>query len=480
MTQDHSSKLSFSIEESVWLNKGQEVDEIVSLSLDPEITVEENGEYVLIRGGLKLTGEYRSNGKDEVTDEESLSLSNQVAFRSIEEVTLNEDGTGEIRHNFPIDVTIPQERIHSLDDIYVIVESFDYDLPERGCIQLTADVAITGMSNGRSAQEARGEENNFVSEEVNDEVSDEVNNEFNEEVNEEVNEDLFDESSAEGEDRSFHYEAYNEEKEEEVSVVQYPNGIDRNEQLANVNSEVNDDLSLQNEDEDQNKDEYEHPYEEVSLQNEDEDGNRDEEDDDELVTDKDPEASEEVEELEETEEVEITEQVETKAPSVSFGIIKDRPKQETVSTEDEHQPEEKQEQSFSTLKSLAGERKRQRATEAVEVNEVERPEQELTNVAYVPEEQVETKLEETSEIEETNEVEKTKPPREENALYLTKMLTKGEEEFKKLKMCIIQEEETLNTIAQRYNVNESSLIRVNRLNDSNVEEGQILYIPVTQ
>ena len=145
MSQDHSAKLSFSIEESVWLNKGQEVDEILSLSLDPDITVQESGDYVLIRGGLKLTGEYRDGGSDAIEERESLT--DQVAFRSIEEVTMNDDGTGAITHHFPIDVTIPKERIRSLDDIYVIVESFDYDLPERGCIQLTADIAITGMSN---------------------------------------------------------------------------------------------------------------------------------------------------------------------------------------------------------------------------------------------------------------------------------------------------------------------------------------------
>ncbi|MCT8137502.1 stage VI sporulation protein D [Anaerobacillus sp. CMMVII] len=188
MTQDHSSKLSFSIEESVWLNKGQEVAEIVSLSLDPEITVQEHGEYVLIRGGLKLTGEYRSSGNSTVSEEDNESLSTQVAFRSIEEVTLNEDGTGEIRHHFPIDVTIPQERIRSLDDIYVIVDSFDYDLPERGCIQLTADVSITGMSTGK------------------------------------VNRDITEaDVEAEQEDRTFHYEAYDQERfEHDETIVEFP------------------------------------------------------------------------------------------------------------------------------------------------------------------------------------------------------------------------------------------------------------------
>ncbi|OIJ10297.1 stage VI sporulation protein D [Anaerobacillus arseniciselenatis] len=463
MTQDHSSKLSFSIEESVWLNKGQEVDEIVSLSLDPEITVEENGEYVLIRGGLKLTGEYRSNGKSEVNDEESLSLSNQVEFRSIEEVTLNEDGTGEIRHNFPIDVTIPQERINSLDDIYVLVESFDYDLPDRGCIQLTADVAITGMSTGYQAPQKVVEENNFVDERFNEEVADEseVNEEVDhvEEAYEEVGdasdgniENVVDDASSD-EERTFHYESYNEEENvENETVDQTSDEINRNyDQLEN--------------------DSIEEAVEEPSLQqNEDEYENRDdnEEQDDQEVE----QVADEVED--EVEEVAEIEHEETPAPSVSFGIIKDRPKQEAKQTEGDNQEEEpqaKEEQSYSTLKSLVGENVRQKFSGVVE--EKKRSEQEVSNADNAHEDH--------SENEVAEQVDETKPPREENALYLTKMLTKGEgEEFKKLKMCIIQEDETLNTIAERYEINPSTLIRVNRLNDSNVEEGQILYIPVTQ
>lgn len=82
--------------------------------------------------------------------------------------------------------------------------------------------------------------------------------------------------------------------------------------------------------------------------------------------------------------------------------------------------------------------------------------------------------------EEDAEVEDSKPlsAREENALYLTKMLSKGEERFSKWKMCIIQENESLDTIADRYEISTSQLVRMNRLQGEQVEEGQILYIPV--
>nr|WP_275100804.1 LysM peptidoglycan-binding domain-containing protein [Paenibacillus dendritiformis] len=46
-------------------------------------------------------------------------------------------------------------------------------------------------------------------------------------------------------------------------------------------------------------------------------------------------------------------------------------------------------------------------------------------------------------------------------------------------MCIVQREETLDTIADRYQMNTNEIVLYNRLPDQNVTEGQVLYIPVT-
>ncbi|MFN7251643.1 MAG: stage VI sporulation protein D [Anaerobacillus sp.] len=427
MTQDRSSKLSFSIEESVWLNKGQEVDEIVSLSLDPEITVQEHGEYVLIRGGLRLTGEYRSSGK--ITPEgEHESLASQVAYRSIEEVTLHEDGTGEIRHHFPIDVTIPQERIRSLDDIYVIVDSFDYDLPERGCIQLTADVSITGMSAGKSSKE--------VIEEV---------------ATQEV-------------DRTFHFEAYNEEQVEKEVTSRAD--IPLNDEIPELVEEESITELIEEHQEEETVVQF--PTEEVVARVDEEEAVEEVTVEEEVFSEGDEvEAYELLEEESRTEavevEAELSEEVtkEIKSPAVAFGVVKNPPKTEPVAEANE-QPQAKEE-GFSLAKSFTKER-RQEVKQATQQQEVQELEDEVEAI-------------ESHE----QQVEEVTTPREENALYLTKMLTKGDgEQFKKLKLCIIRENETLETIAARYEINQSTLIRVNRLNDANVEEGQILYIPVTQ
>ncbi len=392
MTQEHSSKLSFSIEESVWLNKDQEVDEILSLSLDPDITVQEHGDYVLIRGGLKLTGEYRPKEKNEEYAGETLSQ--QVAFRSIEEIITHEDGTSEIKHTFPIDVTIPQERINSLDDIYVIVESFDYDLPERGCIQLTADVSITGMS--ASVHDNRHEEVNYEHD-----------------------------TREEEEERTFHFEATKQEEEEDF----LPRDVIEEDELNDTEYEYN---------------AADYDYGDYELEQQVEDAS-----DDQRYGDLDLEEVEQEQCDTDTEDRSHQEQ----SPSIAFGV-----KHVTEQAE----KKEVAQKSFSMLTNLTKNRPKQDFN--IQLEEVEE-----TKAA-----EVSAELEEESVETEQQEIK----PREENALYLTKMLSKGDEQFSKLKMCIIQSNETLEVIANRYKINISTLIHVNKLNDEHVEEGQILYIPV--
>lgn len=49
--------------------------------------------------------------------------------------------------------------------------------------------------------------------------------------------------------------------------------------------------------------------------------------------------------------------------------------------------------------------------------------------------------------------------------------------FRKVRLCIVQREETLDTIAEKYQLSARELVMYNRLSGQNVEEGQVLYIP---
>jgi stage VI sporulation protein D len=51
------------------------------------------------------------------------------------------------------------------------------------------------------------------------------------------------------------------------------------------------------------------------------------------------------------------------------------------------------------------------------------------------------------------------------------------QEFRKVRMCIVQKEETLEAIAKRYKVSTRELQLFNRLGDQDISAGQILYLP---
>lgn len=135
------SYLRFSLEESIWFKRGQEVGEFLSVSLDPVISVDEYEHYITIRGALELSGEYRMADDDG----EEADLYDFSTRRFVQRITTREDGVSELFHRFPVDITIPKSRIFRLDDVYVTVESFDYDLGDDGRLSLVADISISGI-----------------------------------------------------------------------------------------------------------------------------------------------------------------------------------------------------------------------------------------------------------------------------------------------------------------------------------------------
>ncbi len=335
------SYLHFSVEEQVWLKKGQEVEEVLSISLDPEISIEEYEDYVAVKGCLYLTGEYLQ--RDQTGHED---ISEGSPYRSIHEVHVREDGTASMGHRFPVDITIPASRIRSLEDIFVTVDTFDYTVVEENCLQLKADISISGI---------QGDPNR---------------------VEIEVDEVEEDESDFSQEEESVW--------ENDIKYVEH-----------------------------------------------------------------------EEESLEQTSHLR-TPQVDMRAQSDSDEVDYSNTSAEIEENEEYLEP------TYDFLTRMA--RQLEGSTE-------------YNNEPIVEE----TRSAQTNDYDEEEIIEQRKQtPREENALYLTSMLTKEEEQFSKMKMCIIQPGDSLSEIAERYRVLPSHLARVNRLEEEEVKEGQILYIPVNR
>lgn len=137
------STLKFSLEDVVWFRKGEEISELISLSLEPEVTVQEFDHYISIRGALNMFGEYRRVEEDEENDDgESFNFSGQ---KFVDVNPTREMGIYEFHYDFPVDITIPIHRIREVNELNLDIDSFDYVIPENGSLILRTDIVITGV-----------------------------------------------------------------------------------------------------------------------------------------------------------------------------------------------------------------------------------------------------------------------------------------------------------------------------------------------
>ncbi|RIV10753.1 stage VI sporulation protein D [Priestia flexa] len=389
MSQDNLSGLRFSVEESVWFQKGQEVSQLLSISLEPQVAIQEYDQYVSIRGALLLTGEY------ETLEEEAHSLREYTNEKHVESVLVREDGTAELSHAFPVDITIPKNRIQNMEDVYVSIDLFDYELPESDCLQLMADLSITGLY-GEQQSHVREEEEGWAEIE-------EPEAEYEEEL-----------------EASYRNTAVEEVEEEKELEVPYRN--------TSVEEEA------------KHEEELEASYRNAS-----------------------------VEEEVDVKEVEKEAEVQNYFSSV---FRKEEPKETLVKyEEDVYEPFE-----VEVKKEEAEEEREDNVIELFQAREdASSWGEEETEIAHYEEKE----QEENEIVVEFRKEEESASNRAENALYLTKLFSREEEKQATWRLCIVQSGDSLDTIAERYDTNVQSLLRVNDLEDEQeLEEGSILNIPV--
>ncbi|RAP25407.1 hypothetical protein C2W59_00369 [Bacillus pumilus] len=414
-----NNRLQFSVEESIYFKSGQEVSELLSISLDPDILVQEVNDYVSIRGSLELTGEYNIN-QEELLGE----LSSYASYREADEVKVREDGTAELLHQFPVDITIPKNKISHLNDVFVFIDAFDYQLTENRLLTIQADLAIEGLLDEETPQAPVEEPYEFVHR-----------------------------SEEEFGDVTYDYQLQPEDEEQE--------------ELQNYEREIDEDQAVLQHD---TRAEEEKQEEEIEI---------------ELVS-----REEETEELEESEEREETESQEEVA--LGYRSLPDAQVQEPPFFEPPKLlEEEKREDTFFEVEV----RKDPEAAE--ELEETVQPYPVFESPAYhVEEEEAQDdtyqlgrlyereapKVYESAQEEEEFEEDVRETSGSENSLYLTKLFAKQEEEdFSRMKICIVQQEDTVDRICERYQLNVQQLLRTNSLSmDAELEEGQILYIPEYQ
>ncbi|MBS8265094.1 stage VI sporulation protein D [Mesobacillus boroniphilus] len=382
MSQGNQSCLRFSLEESVWFQRGQEVAELVSISLDPNITIQENEQYVSIRGSLELTGEYTCHEQQQENDEQLSAL------KYVHSVMEREEGVYEFLHRFPVDITIPKNRIESIYDIDIQVEGFDYVFPEKDRLKLNADLAITGLY---------GEQQHEADQEADSEEAEELEVSYREEATAEVAVETEADTDAET-------DSYNTEDSAELDFPEAPaySFVQQNEAL--------------------NEQEEQGSYEE------------------ELYAPFRAEAKKAAD-AEEGSEPELQEQ---------------------------REPQQVPEYALSDFRG-----------EPEPVAEVEEEQVELEVEDQPEAENMPAEMEESPESS-SSPLLKKKKPNMKKGISIAEFLARKEEETEvaKIRVCIVQQGDSLQSISERYDVPVQQLLRVNHLSiDHEVHEGQVLYVP---
>ncbi|MGN7295648.1 stage VI sporulation protein D [Ferdinandcohnia sp. SAFN-114] len=425
-----SENLRFSVEESVWFQKGQEVSELISISLDPDIVIQEHDQYVSIRGALQLTGEYRideNHSEEEERDFTSVRLVNEVITR--------EDGVSELNHRFPVDITIPQDRVQSLDDVYVSIETFDYEIPKRGCLQIIADLAISGIQGVTQAPKEDA---------------------VQETIKQEVQAPVVAEQEAEEELELVRSIPPEEETEVEVQAVSEQVEEEKTQEQVEVVLQEKDEVVL-------------HREAQEKVQVEAQDDIKSEAKDDVQV-----EAREEAQVEKQPEVIAVNEQQNEEEDTDLFVPFEVEARKEAYQEHEVHEEEEV----VDVVEAIEEEEVHAVLTPSIEVKA--RHDNQLSFGSDNPNKKNSTAVQEKDAVKEQREEKIDEPSkRSENDLLLTKIFGRDEvDDHTTMKICIVQHGDTLEKISERYDISVQQLVRVNSLNTDSVSEGQLLYIPV--
>ncbi|PSL43993.1 stage VI sporulation protein D [Salsuginibacillus halophilus] len=409
--EQSGSALSFTLRESVWLEDEAAVRALLSLELQPDIAVEEHESDIIISGGLRLTGTYEKE-EDYTSDEEA------VFPQMIEHSYRNDDDTYSLQHFFPVDITIPLQRIERLEDVYIQIDSFDYELPANNCIQMTADVTISGLRTEDRGTETLQEPPAMTPAEA-------------EVVHKETDEEWV-QAETEPEPKP--------KREETISNDNDSASAEKNKEAIAAVDETE-------------QNEAGHANEEVQPTETFEEGERDK---DELADE--PSNNLEVIDLEPADDEKKAVQSSERQEDTAEEAEEDTVEADHLEDVDDNSAAvtiSSQPLSFHASETLP-DRADQWTTEE--------------NEQLVAESEVSESPEPNNEEEEDED---------EDRSDLTKIFAMQEEEesFTRLCLCIVQENETLERIAERYNISTAQLLRWNKLSSERVTEGDLLYIP---
>ncbi|MEC0182505.1 LysM peptidoglycan-binding domain-containing protein [Paenibacillus peoriae] len=124
---DQPQGLRFDIYERIHLTEeAAGIAELEEIELLPRIQVVTHGDHAALRGHLLLEGVYRTP----------------------------EQATSELHHLIPVEITIPMNRVGRLEDISVEIENFDVDLLSLRSLNITGVLSLHGVESSHAEETA--------------------------------------------------------------------------------------------------------------------------------------------------------------------------------------------------------------------------------------------------------------------------------------------------------------------------------------
>lgn len=433
--------LTFQIQETILLSSDKPpIGEWKELELLPDVEIIENDRDITITGCLQLFGKYKPSGDNTGKPEElTNSLAEDLKFTpfDLEESfpLLREEA--DLVHRIPVNISIPITRVKQMDEVYAIIHAFDYELKNPRQMTIEAELKLSGIyldENTDATTVAPSETWEVV------QVAHSQPEEHDHPITmEEIERKLAQlEEELEREERNVFPSSYSEEsywkRDESFETEDFTahSTEDFTAHSSDVFPAADPQFSYTETEQE--------PEWTAGAGNEYADPAA-EEWDGELVS-----GGAEEETIAEEAEMVVTEA----ANENSIQGVKAEEKEMKVAISSKQPEPQSEPLNLTSIFSNAGRRAQQYFAQAENVEE-------STDSSY----QDLQKFQNAREAVET----------------LTSFVREEGERFRKLKLCIIQREETLQLIAERYSIPVSLIREVNQLTSDQLQAGQVLYIP---
>ncbi|RJX41428.1 LysM peptidoglycan-binding domain-containing protein [Paenibacillus pinisoli] len=455
-----SNGLRFDVYERVHLpDDVAGIDELEEIELVPRIQVIDQGDQAVLKGQLLLSGVYRGQG--------------------------SEAGPLALEHWIPVEISLPMNRVSRLDDISIEIDNFDVDLLSARTLNITGVLSLRGISvEPVEEQGLQWEDESFTA--IHQRALQEPN-EFEDDSDTKVFHGLIpDEAEAEYQAREEDEETGSGESyisEESAQAAEWQEAEEEQEQEVTVASreEAAEESWLQWNAEQQQAEPStsyqpyvpQQPYQQQGVsqlaslyqQFQQPSYTQQPAQTEQISSREEPEWSESQSFRPEAEEEAAEEPVIAQhEEDVSLQSEEDVPVLQEIEPDPEPRKPQEVQIAFSG-KSSAGTSDSQSDLGFRTLLQSSKREQAAREAA----EQTQTEQEEAARIQSPEEEIEWKK------LFLSKQAE--EREFRKIRVCIVQREETLEQIALRYSLNPREILVHNGLHESSVAEGQLLYIP---